>query len=89
MLITCPYCGERGVGGIHLSAATPPPRPAGREPGASTPGSTTSISATIPRGRHREYWHHSGGCRAWLVVERDTLTHEIVAVDLRRGTGSA
>ena len=25
----------------------------------------------------REYWHHGGGCRAWLVVDRDTLTHEI------------
>jgi sarcosine oxidase subunit delta len=24
-----------------------------------------------------EYWHHSGGCRSWLVVERNTLTHEI------------
>jgi sarcosine oxidase subunit delta len=24
-----------------------------------------------------EYWHHGGGCRSWLVVERDTATHEI------------
>ncbi|NMM45344.1 sarcosine oxidase subunit delta [Rhodospirillaceae bacterium KN72] len=30
-----------------------------------------------PRGPHREYWHHAGGCRQWVVVDRDTLTHEI------------
>lgn len=30
-----------------------------------------------PRGGHREYWQHLAGCRQWLVVERDTLTHAI------------
>jgi len=30
-----------------------------------------------PRGPHQELWHHLYGCRAFLVVERDTLTHEI------------
>lgn len=28
-------------------------------------------------GRHFEFWRHSLGCRSWLVVERDTRTHEI------------
>jgi heterotetrameric sarcosine oxidase delta subunit len=37
-----------------------------------------------PRGQHREYWHHVTGCRQWLVVNRDTLTHEIGAVCLAR-----
>ena len=37
-----------------------------------------------PRGEHREYWHHASGCRQWLVVERDTLTHEIGACRLAR-----
>ncbi|HXA72577.1 MAG TPA: sarcosine oxidase subunit delta, partial [Stellaceae bacterium] len=26
---------------------------------------------------HRELWHHTGGCRRFLEVERNTLTHEI------------
>ena len=30
-----------------------------------------------PRGLHREFWQHIGGCRRWLVVERDTLSHDI------------
>lgn len=35
---------------------------------------------TNPAGRHHEYWQHVQGCRIWLVVERDTVTHEIIAV---------
>lgn len=32
-----------------------------------------------PRGAYDEYWHHTSGCRRWLVVSRDTATHEIYA----------
>src|SRR5262249_14886774 len=32
-----------------------------------------------PRGRHDEYWHHTSGCRRWLIVTRSTATHEIEA----------
>lgn len=32
-----------------------------------------------PRGAYEEYWHHTSGCRRWLVVARDTVTHEISA----------
>ena len=35
-----------------------------------------------PAGPHREYWQHSHGCRLWLLVERDTLTHEILSVEV-------
>ncbi len=37
-----------------------------------------------PIGRHRELWYHEQGDRSWLVVTRDTLTHEIVQVELAR-----
>ena len=33
-----------------------------------------------PRGAYEEYWHHTSGCRRWLVVNRDTATHEIDTV---------
>jgi sarcosine oxidase subunit delta len=36
------------------------------------------------RGAHRELWHHDLGCRQWLIIERDTLTHEIGACRLAR-----
>jgi sarcosine oxidase subunit delta len=46
-----------------------------------------------PAGPHRELWFHEHGDRSWLVVTRDTLTHEVLKVELassiareRRGT---
>lgn len=44
-----------------------------------------------PAGLHRELWFHEQGDRSWLVVTRDTRTHEIssaeLAVDVARATG--
>ena len=37
-----------------------------------------------PAGAHRELWFHEAGDRSWLVVTRDTLTHEITSVELAR-----
>lgn len=37
-----------------------------------------------PAGKHRELWFHAQGDRSWLVVTRNTLTHEITAVELAR-----
>jgi sarcosine oxidase subunit delta len=37
-----------------------------------------------PAGAHRELWYHEQGDRSWLVVTRDTLTHEIAKVELAR-----
>jgi len=43
-----------------------------------------------PFGVHRELWFHEQGDRSWLVVTRDTSTHEIVscelAMDVARGS---
>jgi heterotetrameric sarcosine oxidase delta subunit len=37
-----------------------------------------------PAGAHRELWYHEQGDRSWLVVTRDTLTHEIAKVEMAR-----
>ena len=37
-----------------------------------------------PAGEHQELWYHEQGDRSWLVVTRDTLTHEITSVKLAR-----
>lgn len=43
-----------------------------------------------PAGLHRELWFHAMGDQSWLVVTRDTVTHEIFeavfASDLVRGS---
>ena len=35
-----------------------------------------------PAGEHQELWYHEAGDRSWLVVTRNTLTHEITDVQL-------
>ena len=40
------------------------------------------IYATIPAGWHKELWFHEAGDRSWLVVTRNTVTHEISSVEL-------
>lgn len=42
-----------------------------------------------PAGLHGELWYHEQGDRSWLVVTRDTTTHEIVKVELARDVARA
>ncbi|WP_417513451.1 sarcosine oxidase subunit delta [Minwuia sp.] len=42
-----------------------------------------------PAGAHRELWFHEQGDRSWLVVTRNTLTHEILNVELARDVAKA
>ena len=35
-----------------------------------------------PAGTHRELWYHEMGDRSWLVITRDTTSHEILTVEL-------
>ncbi|WP_223421961.1 sarcosine oxidase subunit delta [Tateyamaria pelophila] len=42
-----------------------------------------------PAGTHRELWFHEGGDRSWLVVTRNTVTHEISKVELARDVARA
>lgn len=37
-----------------------------------------------PAGLLRELWYHEAGDRSWLVVTRNTVTHEITSVELAR-----
>lgn len=42
-----------------------------------------------PAGIHRELWYHEHGDRSWLVVTRNTVTHEIINVELARNVALA
>ena len=43
-------------------------------------GTTPYFLRENVRGMQAETWHHVNGCRMWLIVERDTMTHEIKSV---------
>jgi sarcosine oxidase subunit delta len=76
--ITCPFCGERDHSEFTY----------GGDATIVYPALDAPLEAWIdavyvranPKGAHRERWQHSDGCRLWLIVERDTLTHEITSV---------
>ncbi|RUW44475.1 sarcosine oxidase subunit delta [Mesorhizobium sp. M1A.F.Ca.ET.072.01.1.1] len=42
-----------------------------------------------PAGVHRELWFHEQGDRSWLVVTRDTVTHEVLGAELARNVALA
>ncbi|MGF9563515.1 sarcosine oxidase subunit delta [Neorhizobium sp. JUb45] len=77
-LITCPHCGRRPKEEFSIRGDAVPERPA---PAASEEAWHAYVYLRDnPRGNIREYWHHVAGCRRWLVVERDNLTHAVFAV---------
>jgi sarcosine oxidase subunit delta len=54
-----------------------PTRPATNDPSSMEQWFDYVYLRDNPRGRFDEYAHHAGGCRAWLVVSRNTETHEV------------
>jgi sarcosine oxidase subunit delta len=77
--IACPYCGVRdqiefAYGGDAVSGF----------PDLAVADldrwSDAVFIRDYPRGEHREFWQHQHGCRQWLHVVRDTVTHEIASV---------
>ena len=77
--IKCPFCGERdhteftygGDGSINYPSLD-----------ASIEDWTNAIFFRENIcGKQLETWHHSSGCRMWLKVKRNTITHEIYSVE--------
>jgi sarcosine oxidase subunit delta len=77
MLITCPHCGTRPVEEFTFLGDARPQRPVSNDPGTMEQWYDYVYLRDNPKGRIDEYVHHSGGCRAWLVVTRHTETHEV------------
>ena len=76
--IPCPFCGVRdhsefGYGGD--GSIVYPPLDASAEEWHDAVFQRENI-----RGVQTETWQHVSGCRMWLLVERDTMTHEIHSV---------
>ncbi|WP_307368911.1 sarcosine oxidase subunit delta [Peteryoungia aggregata] len=74
--IPCPHCGLRPKEEFTVKGAVLP-RPAA-DAGQDAWHDYVYLRDN-PRGAYEEYWHHTSGCRRWLVVSRDTATHEIYA----------
>jgi methylglutamate dehydrogenase subunit B len=76
MLLTCPYCGARNVTEFTYCGEGN-----AREPSEGAPIEQWSAHVYLrenPRGPHEELWQHTAGCRRWIRVRRNTLTHEVL-----------
>ena len=79
MRIPCPCCGERDTREFsYLGDATV------RRPDAAAADPERTFFEYVylrdnPAGEHQEFWYHAAGCRSWLVVTRNTVTHEVKA----------
>ncbi|MCB1546333.1 MAG: sarcosine oxidase subunit delta [Hyphomicrobiaceae bacterium] len=90
MRIHCPHCGTRDHTEFSYGGDATVTRPP-LEDGDIDRWHAAVFLRPNPKGIHREYWHHALGCRSWLIVERDTLTHRISATRLAgsdEGAGS-
>jgi methylglutamate dehydrogenase subunit B len=82
MLITCPHCGTRPVEEFTFLGDAKPQRPSSNDPATMDRWFDYVYLRDNPKGVIDEYAHHSSGCRTWLVVTRNTETHEISDVVL-------
>lgn len=79
MRILCPHCGSRGLAEFSQHGDATPRRPAAE---AGEAAWTAFVhDRDNPRGEHAELWQHVLGCRAWLVVTRDTASHAVIRVE--------
>jgi sarcosine oxidase subunit delta len=78
LLIQCPWCGLRNQTEFTYGADANVRRPAADAPVRDWVNYV--YFRDNPRGPHSEFWHHVYGCRQWLCVKRNTMTHEIIEV---------
>ena len=80
MRLNCPLCGERDRREFHyygaedyLNLPAPDAPPAAWD--------DYLHNRDNPAGVTRDLWYHDMGCSSWLLVTRNTVTHEILAVE--------
>jgi heterotetrameric sarcosine oxidase delta subunit len=78
LLIACPYCGPRPHVEFDYGGDATVRRP---DPATVTDEAWDAyiFLRDNPKGPHLELWQHASGCRAFIAVRRDTVTHEITA----------
>ncbi len=81
MRLPCPLCGDRDSREFsYMGAAVRLDRPT---PDAGEAAWDDYLHLRDnPAGVTRDLWYHEGGCGAWLVVTRNTVTHEVLGAEL-------
>lgn len=80
MRIPCPYCGERSSSEFIFRGAAVPVRPESEAGFVDYVYLRDNIAGLVA-----EHWYHVQGCRQWLRVTRNTVTHAIEEVGFANG----
>jgi methylglutamate dehydrogenase subunit B len=81
MRIACPLCGPRDRREFYYYGAEDYLyRPAPDAPPADWDNHLHLRDN--PAGVTKDLWYHETGCAAWLLVTRNTVTHEILKTEL-------
>ena len=67
--LRCPFCGGRDLGEFEFRTILPP---------AGSDAIKQVYDRTESGDRSVEHWQHVGGCRAWLEVERNPSSGEVL-----------
>lgn len=80
MIITCPWCGPRGLQEFTYRGDGTVKRPDIDDDNIDLASAYVFDRENLA-GLHSEIWHHGGGCRSHVLVMRNTMTHEILSCD--------
>ena len=81
MRIICPNCGQRDIREFYYR---------GSENDLDRPKLEDSLSnwhaflhlRDNVAGEIRDLWYHEKGCNSWLIVTRNTITHDVIRTEL-------
>ncbi len=81
MRIPCPLCGSRDRREFYYY---------GTDDYLNRPEAGSDVAAwddylhlrDNPAGITRDLWYHETGCSSWLIVTRNTVTHEVMGAEL-------
>jgi sarcosine oxidase subunit delta len=82
MRIPCPHCGSRDSREFVARGDAAPTRPSGDSADAMF---DYLYLRDNPAGAFEELWYHAQGCRNWLRVARNTVTHAIAGAQFAKG----
>ncbi|MFK7881364.1 sarcosine oxidase subunit delta [Roseobacter sp.] len=81
MRLTCPICGERDRREFYYQGDAVALRRPAPDAGDDAWADYVHLRDN-PAGETRDLWQHEGGCGAWIVVTRNTATHDVLTTAL-------
>lgn len=81
MRIPCPYCGDRDSSEFVYRGDASLTRP---DPADSEGFADYVYLRANPAGPIAEHWYHAQGCRQWIMVIRNSASHEIAGAVLAK-----